>query len=409
LAFLRGGNWNNGANAGAFTLNLNNAPSNTNTNIGFRCVASYVCPLKGEARWHTSYPTVLGAAKTQHKPKTPPPPRRGQRLSAPHLPIISLLSAIISPMEFVLLLLVIVIFVLAIGFFFLYQKLSKLERSEGLMLKFEETTKGVSELKGSLGTVHERLHSLIADMGGMKEISRQIQEFQDSLRSTKVRGGVGEMVMEDLLRQVLPASSYERQYTFRTTRKMVDAVIKTRQGLIPVDAKFPLEKFQALGKELKEVEKERLWREFVRDVKLRMDETAGYIVPEEGTVPFALMYIPFDQIFNQVVADPELMRYSLEKRVFFTSPQTFLVTIQSILLGLQRERFSEQAEEVLKMLHAVGRDAEDLDATVSTLARHVTDAKNTVDKLSTGFSVFLGKLSQLRDFKVKSKTKEEGE
>lgn len=312
-------------------------------------------------------------------------------------------------MDPVVILLLVLILVLALGFFLLYQKLSKLERPEELLLKFEETTKGVSELKGSLGTVHERLHSLIADMGGMKEISRQIQEFQDSLRSTKVRGGVGEMVMEDLLRQVLPASSYKRQYTFRTTRKMVDAIIKTRQGLIPVDAKFPLEKFQALGKVSEEVEKERLWREFVRDVKLRMDETAGYIVPEEGTVPFALMYIPFDQIFNQVVADPELMRYSLEKRVFFTSPQTFLVTIQSILLGLQRERFSEQAEEVLKMLHAVGRDAEDLDATVSTLARHVTDAKNTVDKLSTGFSVFLGKLSQLRDFKVKSKTKEEGE
>lgn len=310
-------------------------------------------------------------------------------------------------MEFVLLLLVIVILVLAIGFFFLYQKLSKLEQADELLHKFEETTKGVSELKGSLGTVHERLHSLITDMGGMKEVSRQIQDFQESLRSTKIRGNVGELVMEDLLRQVLPASAYQRQYTFKTTRKMVDAVIKTRQGLIPIDAKFPLEKFQAIGRTKEEKERERLWREFVRDIKARMDETAGYIVPEEGTVPFALMYIPFDQIFNQVVADPDLMRYSLEKRVFFTSPQTFLVTIQSVLLGLQREKFAEQAEEVLKVLHAVARDAEDLDPVLSTLARHVTDAKNTVDRLSTGFSVFLGKLSQLKDFEVKSRHKEE--
>lgn len=306
-------------------------------------------------------------------------------------------------MEFILLVLAIVVVILMVGFFLLYQKLSKIERADDLLLKFEETTRGVSELKGSLGTVHERLHSLITDMGGMKEISRQIQEFQDSLRSTKIRGGVGELVMEDLLRQVLPASAYQRQYTFKTTRKMVDAVIKTRQGLIPIDAKFPLEKFQAISKAAEEAVRERLWREFIRDVKARMDETASYIVPGEGTVPFALMYIPFDQIFNQVVADPDLMRYSLEKRVFFTSPQTFLVTIQSILLGLQREKFAEQAEEVLKMLHAVARDAEDLDSTLSTLARHVTDAKNTVDRLSAGFSIFLGKLSRLKDFEVKSK------
>lgn len=310
-------------------------------------------------------------------------------------------------MDPVVILLVTFIVVLAVGFFLLYRKLSKLEQADELIHKFEETTKGVSELKGSLGTVHERLHSLITDMGGMKEVSRQIQDFQESLRSTKIRGNVGELVMEDLLRQVLPASAYQRQHTFKTTRKMVDAVIKTRQGLIPIDAKFPLEKFQAISEAGGEKERERLWREFVRDVKARMDETAGYIVPEEGTVPFALMYIPFDQIFNQVVADPDLMRYSLEKRVFFTSPQTFLVTIQSILLGLQREKFAEQAEEVLKVLHAVARDAEDLDSVLSTLARHVTDAKNTVDRLSTGFSVFLGKLSRLRDFEVKSRHKEE--
>lgn len=309
-------------------------------------------------------------------------------------------------MEFVLLLLVILIIALAVGFFLLYQKLSKIEKADGLLRKFEETSRGVSELKGSLGDVHDRLHSLTTDVGGMKEVSHQIQEFQESLRSTKIRGNIGELVMEDLLHQILPASAYQRQYTFRTTRGIVDAVIKTRQGLIPVDAKFPLEKFQAIGQASEHAEKERLWRGFVRDVKNRMDETAAYIVPEEDTVPFALMYIPFDQIFNQVVADPDLMRYSLEKRVFFTSPQTFLVTIQSILLGLQRERFAEQAEEVLKMLHAVARDAKDLDSTLSTLARHVTDAKNTVDRLSTGFSVFLARLSQLKDFKVKSKVEE---
>jgi len=285
---------------------------------------------------------------------------------------------------------------------FLFQHLRQLESS----LRGEEILQRLELHKGELGaslrSLDERLHSVTTEIGGVKEVTNQLQEFQASLRSQKLRGNVGEMVLEDLLHQVLPQAAYERQFTFQTGAR-VDALIKTRQGSIPVDSKFPVEDFQKFAAEKDEAARASIWKTFVRNVKQKMDETAGYILPQEGTVPFALMYIPFEPIFQEVVSDGELMRYTLEKRVFFTSPQTFLVTIQSILLGLQRERFADQAEDILKMLHAVAKDALDFDELLRRASSQLSDAKANMDRLLNSFSALLGKLNQLKDLEAKPK------
>jgi len=298
----------------------------------------------------------------------------------------------------------ILILVVVAGFIFLFQKISSLTA----VLKGEEILQRLELHKGELGanlrSMEERLHSITTEIGGVKEVTTQLQEFQASLKSQKLRGNVGEMILEDLLHQVLPQSAYEVQFTFQNGRR-VDAVIKTRQGLIPIDSKFPVEKFQSFVAAKSEEEKSSVWRAFARDVKTRMDETASYILPEEGTVPFALMYIPFEPVFQEVVSDPELLRYTLEKRVFFTSPQTFLVTIQSILLGLQRERFAEQAEEILQTLHAVAKDATNFDELLHRSASQLTDAKTNMDRLVSGFGALLTKLEQLRDLESKPRPK----
>lgn len=298
--------------------------------------------------------------------------------------------------------LIVLILVVVGGFIFLFQKIASLTSA----FKGEEILQRLELHKGELGaglrSLDERLHAVTTEIGGVKEVTNQLQEFQASLRSQKLRGNVGEMVLEDLLHQVLPTGAYERQHTFQTGAR-VDAVIKTRQGLISVDSKFPVEDFQKFATERDEAARASFWKSFVRNVKQKMDETAGYILPQEGTVPFALMYIPFEPIFQEVVSDPELMRYTLEKRVFFTSPQTFLVTIQSILLGLQRERFAEQAEDILKMLHAVAKDATDFDELLRRAASQLADAKANMDRLINSFAVLLGKLNQLKDLEAKPK------
>lgn len=306
-------------------------------------------------------------------------------------------------MEIFLAILIVFLVLAVLGvLIFLFQHLRQLESS----LRGEEILQRLELHKGELGaslrSLDERLHSVTTEIGGVKEVTNQLQEFQASLRSQKLRGNVGEMVLEDLLHQVLPQAAYERQFTFQTGAR-VDALIKTRQGSIPVDSKFPVEDFQKFAAEKDEAVRASIWKTFVRNVKQKMDETAGYILPQEGTVPFALMYIPFEPIFQEVVSDGELMRYTLEKRVFFTSPQTFLVTIQSILLGLQRERFADQAEDILKMLHAVAKDALDFDELLRRASSQLSDAKANMDRLLNSFSTLLGKLNQLKDLEAKPK------
>ncbi|MEX0587219.1 MAG: DNA recombination protein RmuC [Patescibacteria group bacterium] len=301
---------------------------------------------------------------------------------------------------FTLILFLVLILAVGIGFYFLFQKVSGLST----VLKGEDILQRLELHKGELGanlrSLDERLHSVTTEIGGVKEVTNQLQEFQASLRSQKLRGNVGEMILEDLLHQVLPQGAYERQYSFQTGAR-VDALLKTRQGFIPIDSKFPVEDFQKFAAEKDEAARAGFWKTFVRNVKQKMDETAGYILPQEGTVPFALMYIPFEPIFQEVVSDDELMRYTLEKKVFFTSPQTFFVMINLVLLGLQRERFADQADDILKMLHAVAKDALDFDELLRRAATQLADAKANMDRLLNSFSVLLAKLNQLKDLEAK--------
>ena len=302
-----------------------------------------------------------------------------------------------------LLLFLVLLLAVGAGFFFLFQKLGQLSST----LKSEEVLQRLELHKGELGanlrSLDERLHTVTREIGGVKDVTAQLKEFQESLRSQKERGNIGEAVLKDLLRQVLPKERYDIQHTFRN-RKTVDAVVKTSGGtLVPVDSKFPVENFQAFVAAEEEGAKQSAWRVFVRDVKKRMDETAEYILPEEGTTPFALMYIPYEPIFQEVVGDSELWQYALAKRVYFTSPQTFWATLQFLYLGLQREKFAGRVEEVLQMVHAVEKDAEAFEALLQTAARQTTDAKNNMDRLIDTFPSLLGKLKRLGDLEAKPK------
>ncbi|MEX1061596.1 MAG: DNA recombination protein RmuC, partial [Patescibacteria group bacterium] len=288
------------------------------------------------------------------------------------------------------------------GLLFLLNKVSQLSS----LLKGEEILQRIEHQRGELGanlkSLDERLHFIATEVGGVREVTGQLRDFQASLKSQKLRGNVGELVLEDLLHQVLPSSSYETQFTFKGGRR-VDALIKTRQGSIPIDAKFPIEGFQRwTGAD--EAGKEAAWREFLRGVRKQMDETAQYILPVEGTIPFALMYIPFEPIFQEIVSDKELMRYSLEKKVFFASPQTFLVMVKVIQLGLQREHFANQAVEILQVLHSVSRDAEEFEALLKRAAAQLADSKSNLDRLLSSFSTLLAKLESLKDIDAKPKS-----
>ncbi len=205
-----------------------------------------------------------------------------------------------------------------------------------------EVTKGVTETKESTKQVFT--------------IAEQLSNLEKVLKNQKQRGNLGEASLELVLSNVLPPGQYTPQYQFRDG-EAVDMVVRTTEGLIPIDAKFPLENYLRLIDESDEVRKEQYRKEFRSDVKKRIDETSKYIRPEEETTPFAFMFIPSEAIYydllnNDVgvgVNSRGLIEYAYkEKHVIITSPTTFLAYLQTVLFGNQRMKIQEDSKKIIK-------------------------------------------------------------
>lgn len=225
-----------------------------------------------------------------------------------------------------------------------------------------EVVKGVTETKESTKQVFT--------------IAEQLQNLEKVLKNQKQRGNLGEASLELILSNVLP-NQYESQYMFKDGEK-VDFIIRTRDGLLPVDAKFPLENYMRFCDEVDDQRKELYRKEFKNDVKKRIDETSKYIRPEEGTMPFAFMFIPaegiyYDLLNNNVgvgVNSRDLIDYAYQqKNVIIASPTTFLAYLQTILFGNKRAKIQEAAQDIMK--------------NVSELSKHLNayqDAHNSMGK-----------------------------
>ncbi|MDZ4278606.1 MAG: DNA recombination protein RmuC, partial [Dehalococcoidia bacterium] len=201
----------------------------------------------------------------------------------------------------------------------------------------------------TIRSVGERLGELSQTTHQMLQIGQDISSLQDILRPPKLRGGFGEMLLERLLAQILPDEHYGIQHRFGNGVQ-VDAVIRLGNGLVPVDSKFPLEAFHRMLKAESDEERASLRKEFVRAVRGHIDAVAKYILPDEGTFPFALMYIPAENVYYEVIVKDDLLdaqanlsTYALERRVIPASPNSFYAYLQAIVLGLKGMRVEERA------------------------------------------------------------------
>lgn len=235
----------------------------------------------------------------------------------------------------------------------------------------------------------------------IKQLGQSMQKLEELLKAPKLRGGLGELLLEDLLKQVLPAANYAVQYRFRSGNT-VDAVIKTANGIIPIDSKFPLENFRKMTEAQSENEKKAAYKTFVSDVKKHIDTISQkYILPDEGTFDFALMYIPAENIYYETVIKNEVFGdantiydFCVGKRVFAVSPNTFYPTLQVIALGFKGMEVEKSAKTIIQNLTRLQAELTKFEDDFETVGKHLNNAKNKYDEATRKLDAFDAKLKQ---------------
>jgi DNA recombination protein RmuC len=237
-----------------------------------------------------------------------------------------------------------------------------------------------------LSDVRERLGALGEATRRLETVGASVTEVQRLLQVPKLRGTIGEIWLEELLRQILPTSHYEMQHAFRSGER-VDAALKLGDRLVAVDAKFPLEACQRmLAADGAEAERER--RLFARSLKDRIDEIADkYIRPDEGTYDFALMYIPAENVYYEAVLraeDPEdaksVLGHAMRRRVIPVSPHTFYAYLLVILHGLKGMQVERQAREIQERLGGLRQQFDGFWAAYETVGAHLANAQKKFEE-----------------------------
>ncbi len=276
------------------------------------------------------------------------------------------------------------------------QVTQQLQKSTGdLNTRLDNAARVVSDVSKGLGGLSEATKKVY-------EVGKDIAGLQEILRSPKLRGGLGELFLGDLLAQILPPAHFSLQHRFRSG-EAVDAVIRLGQNLVPVDAKFPLENFRRIIEVATEEERKAAKRKFVADVKKHIDAIAGkYILPDEGTFDFALMYIPAENVYYELIIKDEaidtekgLLNYSFMKRVIPVSPNSFYAYLQTVLLGLKGMHVEERAQEILTNLARLSIDFRKFRDDFDTVGKHIANTKSRYDDADKRLEKFGDKLQSL--------------
>jgi DNA recombination protein RmuC len=235
---------------------------------------------------------------------------------------------------------------------------SSKQMNESVRAQLSESARIVREVTAGLTKLDETNRQVVS-------FADQLQNLQDILKNPKQRGVLGEYYLETVLKNVLPPGRFQMQYRF-ADGEIVDAVIfLDKNRMLPVDSKFSLENYNKILETGDKSERERLERLFKQDLKNRIDETAKYIRPSEGTMDFAFMFIPsegiyYDLLMNQVGAVQtsarDLIEYAFQqKKVIIVSPTSFMAYLQTVLQGLRSLQIEEQAQEIMKRVGELGR------------------------------------------------------
>lgn len=265
----------------------------------------------------------------------------------------------------------------------------KLENTQNTLQKqFGDNTKLIRNLNKdsnkTIKEVTEKLTKLDETNKRVVEFATQLQSLENILKNPKQRGVLGEYFLETLLSKVMPQGTYKMQYKF-SDGEMVDAALIVKDKVIPIDSKFSLEKYNEIQEETNSDKRESLEKEFKSDLKKRIDETAKYIRPTENTTDFALMFIPAEGIFYDLlmykvgsleVSSEDLINYAFKKGVVLVSPNTFYAYLQTILQALNSLQVEESVKDIIKGVNKLGK--------------HLTNYKKQLELLGSNLNRTVG-------------------
>jgi len=281
------------------------------------------------------------------------------------------------------------------------KELEEKRGSEGALLLMQQqignlTTQITNQLTAITSQMNERLGSTTEVVTSVKEslsrmeeankrifeVGKDISSLQELLRAPSFRGEVGEFLLANLLGQILPQEHFALKHKFKNG-EIVDAVIRLGNRLVPVDSKFPLENFKKLLESTDEEERQRSRRDFLRDVKKHIDDVSEkYILPDEDTFDFALLYIPAENVYYEIVIRDEplcegkgICSYALSKRVIPVSPNSFYAYLQALVLGLKGLKIEKAAEEILGNLTRLHEDLIRFKDDFEVLGKHLSNSR----------------------------------
>lgn len=268
------------------------------------------------------------------------------------------------------------------------------ESKEFLANRVSSAERSVRSVSAGLGKLEQATQML-------QKTSDEISSFQTMLKSPKVRGSFGEVLLGNLMGEVLPRDRFELQYLLRGSGEIADAIIRLQDGhIVAVDAKFPLANYEIFIHEQEEGQRNRLRKEWIRDVKKHIkDISKKYISPQEKTLDYAFMYIPLEGVYYEtMVKDADggsLWEFCLASHVIPVSPNSFLAYLQTVLVGLRGMRIEQQAKEILQHLGQLRQDFGKFADDFTVVGTHLSNAKNRYDDSARRLDKFTNKLDQI--------------
>lgn len=262
--------------------------------------------------------------------------------------------------------------------------------------RLASTTRTATQVYERLGEVTKATETMIAR-------AQDLARLEQALRPPKARGGFGELLLENLLRDRLPPDGYAMQHTFATGDR-VDAVIRADK-LVPIDSKFPLDNFELMVAAEDDAQRQLYEKAFARDVKGHIDAIATkYILPAEGTYDFALMYLPAEAIYYELVCGKtgQLLTYAHERRVFPVSATTFTAYLQVIVMGLKGLQIEQTAHEVMAYCAALQKDFGKFRDDFELVGKHLSHAQGKYADADKRLDRFETRLERAADLEVEA-------